>query len=154
MNTIDPNLFRKNIRTKLDNILENEKQSTNLEKAVFNYAIQEASFRKIVKKWENPWFVQLYTDRLYTIYSNLKNPTILNSIKTNEWSPQTFVFMTHQEMNPELWKELLEQKSKIDASKFNTCCLHFAIFSISDFLIEVPFFLIRLLTPCVVCRDD
>lgn len=120
MNTIDPNLFRKNIRTKLDNILENEKQSTNLEKAVFNYAIQEASFRRIVKKWENPWFVQLYTDRLYTIYSNLKNPNILNSIKTNEWSPQTFVFMTHQEMNPELWKELLEQKSKIDASKFNT----------------------------------
>ena len=32
-------------------------------------------------------------------------------------TPQQLAFMTHQEMYPELWKELIEQKMKRDESK-------------------------------------
>lgn len=113
--------FRDKIRKKLDIVLDsNGDFSTNLEKGIYNYAIAEANIRKIVKKWENPWFLQIYTDRLRSIYLNLKNPEILKMIKSKELLPQVFAFMTHQEMNPARWKELIEKKSKIDESKFNT----------------------------------
>ena len=111
---INPNTFRTNIRSKFADILDDSTKSTNLEKAIFNYALQEASMRKEVKKWENPRFVQLYNDRLWTVFVNLKNPRILESIKTEELLPQTFVFMTHQEMNPKKWKKLIEEKIKRD----------------------------------------
>ena len=112
--------FRKNIRSKLDPILGNDKLSQNLEIGIYNYAIKEANSRKIIKKWDNPHFVQLYLDRLRSIYVNLKNAELLQLIKSGEISPQTAAFMTHQELNPERWKALIDQKIKRDASKFNT----------------------------------
>ena len=112
--------FRKNIRAKLDPILENDKLSQNLEIGIYNYAIKEANSRKIIKKWDNPHFAQLYLDRLRSIYVNLKNTEILQQIKSGEIAPQSVAFMTHQELNPERWKPLIDQKIKRDASKFST----------------------------------
>ena len=91
----------------------------NLEKGIFNYSLQEAGFRKIVKKWENPQFVQLYTDRLRTIYLNLKNKNLIEQLKSNEITPQGLAFMTHQEMNHEKWQDLMEKTRILDANKFN-----------------------------------
>lgn len=115
-----PDQFRTNLHTKFTSILEDETLAINLEKAIFNYAIKEANFRKIVKKWENQAFVQLYMDRLRTIYMNLKNIDLLQQIKNREVTPQTVAFMTHQEFNPGHWKVLIEKKTKRDASKFTT----------------------------------
>jgi transcription elongation factor S-II len=133
MHIKNPEQFRVNIQEKffekiielLDehsiSVHENEKKiSVNIEKAVFNYAIKESTQRKIIKKWENPYFVQLYLDRLRTIFTNISNMEIIRQIHSGELSPQNFVFMTHQEMNPERWSELIQQKIKRDASKFNT----------------------------------
>jgi transcription elongation factor S-II len=92
----------------------------NLEKGIFNYAIKEASNRKIVKKWENRAFAQIYIDKLRTIYMNLKNPDLLQQIKNTEITSQSVAFMTHQELNPVRWKTLIDQKIKRDASKFTT----------------------------------
>jgi DNA-directed RNA polymerase subunit M/transcription elongation factor TFIIS len=114
----NPTQFRQNLRIKFASLIP-EKTATNLEKAIFNYAIQEATKKKIIKKWQNPFFSQLYTDRLRTIYRNLNKET-LAAIQSGELSPQQFAFMTHQEMNPEHWAELIQQKVKRDASKFNT----------------------------------
>lgn len=117
---LDPSLFRKNIVNKFQSFLEDDKKSQNLEKGIFNFAIKEATIKSEVKKWENPKFVQIYTDRLKTIYLNMKNKKILDSLISGEIKPQVFAFMTHQEMNPEHWKELIEKKSVIDANKYDT----------------------------------
>jgi DNA-directed RNA polymerase subunit M/transcription elongation factor TFIIS len=114
----NPTQFRQNLRTKFASLIP-EKTATNLEKAIFNYAIQEATKKKIIKKWENPFFAQIYTDRLRTIYRNLNSET-RTALQSAELTPQQFAFMTHQEMNPENWAELIQQKVKRDASKFNT----------------------------------
>lgn len=119
----NPEIFRKNVSGKIKEILEEEETesiSTNIEKGIYNFAIKEANSRKIIKKWENPFFVQLYMDRLRTIYMNLKNPDLLQQIKTHEITPQTLAFMTHQEMCPERWRDLIELKIKRDASKYTT----------------------------------
>jgi len=114
----NPEAFRENITKKLCILIGDEKTCSNLEKSVYNYAIKEANNRKIIKKWENPYFVQLYTDRLRSIYNNLKNTEFLIQIKSKEISPKSLETMTHQEMNPQHWHDMIDRKIKRDASKF------------------------------------
>jgi transcription elongation factor S-II len=121
MPTIEnPSVFRKNICDKLIPIIGDELLCINLEKGVFNYALKEGTSQRIIKKWDNPIFVQLYLDRLRSIYMNLKNEDLLLKLKNEEITPQTLAFMTHQEMNLERWKELIEHKIKRDATKYTT----------------------------------
>jgi len=109
--------FRSNIRAKINEKLNNEKHSSNLEKGIFNYALKEADQRKIVKKWDNKHFVQIYLDRLRSIYTNL-NDNIIEQINSETIKAHVIAFMTHQELNPEKWTTLIEAKSKRDANKF------------------------------------
>ena len=114
----DTETFRENIRQQFQQILDDESKSINLEKGIYNYAIKESNNNKIIKKWDNPYFVQLYLDRLKSIFVNLKNENLINKIKNDEITAQTVAFMTHQEMNEERWKVLLDKKIKRDANKY------------------------------------
>lgn len=114
----NPEKFRQNIRKRLRTIIDDEKTILNLEIGIYNYAIKEASIRKIVKKWENTHFAQLYVDHMRSIYLNLKDSELLQQLKNNEITAQTIAFMTHQELKPIQWKELIERKIKRDASKY------------------------------------
>ena len=116
----NPEKFRSNIRMKLNEILQNDKNCINLEKGIFNYALSEAKNRKVIKKWDNPYFVQLYMDRLRSIFNNLNNPLLLEQISSGTIKPHTIAFMTHQEMRPEKWDELITAKSKRDKNLFET----------------------------------
>ena len=114
----EPKQFRKNIATHFGNIFQDEKLGKNIEVGIYNYAIKESNNNKIIKKWDNPYFVQLYLDRLKSIFVNLKNEKLLDKIKTDEITAQKLAFMTHQEMNEDIWKELLDKKMKRDANKY------------------------------------
>ena len=116
----NPDTFRTNIRNKLNVILENEKNTNNLGKGIFNYSIKEANNRKIMKKWDNPYFVQIYTDRVRSIYLNLNNANLLQEIKNENIKPQNIAFMTHQELRPERWEGLIQAKIKRDKCKYET----------------------------------
>ena len=121
MRSIDnPEHFRNNVRNKLNILIssDDEKLSINLEIGIFNYVIKEATSRKILKKWDNPLFTQLYIDRLRTIYTNLKKEDLLIQLKNKEITPVALAFMTHQEMNPEMWRKYIEKKIMRDASKY------------------------------------
>ena len=121
MRKIDnPETFRKNIRGKLQELLESEKKAINLEKGIYNYALKEANNLKVVKKWDNPYYVQIYLDRMRTIYFNLAKPGLLNSVKNGTITVKTLAFMTHQEMQPEKWDALIQAKIKKDKSKYDT----------------------------------
>ena len=111
--------FRSNIRAKINEKLNNEKHSSNLEKGIFNYTLKEATQRKIIKKWDNKHFVQIYLDRLRSIYTNL-NDNIIEQINNETIKAHIVAFMTHQELNPEKWTKLIEIKAKRDANKFET----------------------------------
>lgn len=111
--------FRANIRKKIDEKLNNEKASLNLEKGIFNYALKEAENRKIVKKWDNKFFVQIYINHLKSILANL-NDKWIEEIKNGSIQSHKLAFMTHQELNHEKWEQLIEAKSKRDKNKFET----------------------------------
>ena len=108
----NPDTFRKNIRGKINNILTNPVKSSNLEIGVFNFAIKEANNRKVIKKWDNPHFVQLYKDRLRTIVVNLKDKEILKQLEDNTITPQSYAMMTHYEMCPKKWDTLIAKRLK------------------------------------------
>ena len=118
MEIADPVKFRENVCDRLNTVLEDKTIAINMEKGIYNYAIKEANTKKIIKKWDNPYFAILYIDRLRSIYFNIKNPELLQQIKNKDITPQTVAFMTHQELNPEHWKELIDKKIKRDANKF------------------------------------
>ena len=121
MRKIDnPDNFRANIRSKINDTLENETKSKNLERGVFNYALKEATSRRVVKKWDNPYFVQIYVDRLRSIYVNLENPLLLHQIQTGVIKSHNLAFMTHQEMKPEKWDIMIQEKIKRDKNKYET----------------------------------
>jgi DNA-directed RNA polymerase subunit M/transcription elongation factor TFIIS len=113
----NPDLFRANIRKKLDNILANENNALNLEKGIFNYSLKEADQRKVIKKWDNHLFVQIYISHVRSIMVNLR-ADILQKIEDGTLKPHEVAFMTHHELSPEKWAKMIETKSKRDKNKF------------------------------------
>ena len=113
----NPDNFRANIRKKIDKKLNNEKASLNLEKGIFNYTLKEADNRKIVKKWDNKFFVQIYLDHLRSILINL-NDKWIDAINSGEIQSHKLAFMNHQELDYDRWAEMIDIKSKRDKNKF------------------------------------
>lgn len=111
--------FRNNLCHELENIIPNKRFALNLEKAIFNYAISESSKRKVIRKWENPQFVLIYVDHFRTIYNNIKScDDIVLKINNETLTPHALSFMTHQEIKPERWQNLIIEKIKRDKSKY------------------------------------
>lgn len=92
--------------------------SINLERGIYNFIIQKATKEQIVKKWSNPYFVEIYTDHARSIYINLGMDAIRQAVLTRKIRAQDLPFMTHQEMMPEKWSALLEQKRIRDKNKY------------------------------------
>lgn len=122
----NPEIFQQKIINKIANKLEScgiksknyIKMATNLEKGIYNYAIKQSNDRLVVKKWENVYFVQLYMDRLRSIFANLNSHTLVETINDKKMKIHEIAFMTHQELQPEKWNLLLEEKKKRDENKF------------------------------------
>lgn len=114
----NPEQFRTSIRQKLGEFFEKNKDAINLEKGIHNWALKEASNKRVVKKWNNPFFVQIYLDHLRSIYINLKSDRLIKMVNAGEIKAQEIAFMTHQEICPEKWEELIKAKSIRDKNKF------------------------------------
>ena len=115
----NPDAFRSNIRKKLSSFLqENMTHAANLEKGIYNWALKEASTRKVVKKWDNQFFIQIYLDHLRSIFVNLRNDRLTQMVINGEIKAHELAFMSHHEMLPEKWDELIKAKSIRDKSKF------------------------------------
>ena len=60
-------------------------------------------------------FVQIYLDRLGTIYMNMKDAEFMEHLKTGEVGPKTLELMTH----PQRWSKLIEMKIKRNECRYN-----------------------------------
>tara|TARA_X000000950_G_C13665450_1_gene557703 strand:+ start:226 stop:747 length:522 start_codon:yes stop_codon:yes gene_type:complete len=123
MKTIEnPVQFRNNISKKFINSIINEKNAKNLEKGIYNYTLKECEKRNIAKNWSNVYFVQIYIDRIRSIYFNIKNmkkdSDLYNKIKDKNFHIHKLAFMTHQKLKPEKWNDLIEEKKIRDEHKY------------------------------------
>jgi transcription elongation factor S-II len=114
----NPEKFREHVSDKLFEIIKNRTIVTNLEKGVYNYSLDCATKKKIVKKWENQYFVQIYLDRVKSIFINLTNKSLLDKIIEKKIKAHELAFMSHQEMNEERWKALIELQQIKEENKY------------------------------------
>ena len=108
----NPDEFRSKLKVfneKLNSII----YSTNLEIGIFNYCLKEAAQKKIIRKWENTYFVELYIDRFRSIFMNLQKTDLLKDIQNKKIKPEDVAFMTHQEMNLKNGINLLKVKLNV-----------------------------------------
>lgn len=123
----NPTQFRVNLRDKIKGVLVcpdtcDDGTATmlacNLERGIYNFILQKSTRENIVKKWDNPYMVQVYLDHARSMFTNLQTPLILNAIRTKTVAAQDLPFMTHQEMCPKKWALLIESKRIRDKNKY------------------------------------
>lgn len=120
MRVTNPEKFRENIKNKLNGVVKNEKLSKNIERSIFNFAITEARQKKVIRKWENQNFCLIYNDRFKSLYFNIKsnsyveNKHFLKKLKIKKMNKDELTKLTHRDMNPKIWKKLINDKIKRD----------------------------------------
>lgn len=122
----DPVEFRNNITIRLADKLKTvgmesnnyEKMSKNLEKGIYNSCIADAGKKNIVKKWDNEYFIHIYIDKLRSVYTNLDSSYLIESINSKKIKIHEIAFMNHQEMRPDKWKRLIDDKKIRDENKY------------------------------------
>lgn len=128
----NPEEFRGKIRTELNKLVGDEKVTLNLEKGILNYCLEAAELRNVVKKWDNIYFTHIYIDRLRSIMMNLRrDKALLERVQSKKVKAHVVAFMTHQDMSPDKWQELIDEKKirdenryapKLDANTDNFTC--------------------------------
>ena len=119
MEISNPEQFRENMRQKLSIFFEKSSYRENLEKGIYNWTLKEAKNRKVLKQWNNIYFNVIYIDHFRSTYINLKkNPILIEMVNAKKIKPHELAFMSHQELNPERWDELIKLKSIRDKNKY------------------------------------
>mgnify|MGYP006092252553 CR=1 FL=1 len=122
------NNFDDKFRFSLVQFLNEELNEINLcrkiEKSVYNYCIHTSGDKCIPKSWNNPIFKNLYLCKIRSIYSNIKedsyiqNKTFKKKIISGKIDPNKIATLSSYDIFPEVWKELIDLKSKRDKLKY------------------------------------
>mgnify|MGYP001354587647 CR=1 FL=1 len=113
-------------RGKLNIIIENDTISKRLEKGIYNFTIDNAEKENIIKKWNNNVFKNMYLQKAFSVYANLKkdsyikNTRLLDRLKNKEFKPQELPYLKPTYTFPENWKDLIDEKYKRDKVLFET----------------------------------
>ena len=127
----NPDKFRAKVIETFSKVIEKGKTAANLEIALYNYSLEIAEKKQVIKKWDNPHFIEIYISRWRTIDHNIKNQEIQDKLINKIITPKEFVYMSHYDMNPTKWKPLIDlleihEKNKytpkIEASTDNFTC--------------------------------
>lgn len=115
----DSSLFRNKIIDFFDKKIQNKNISENLEKGIYNYTLTQCDNKNLIKKWSNNLFVLIYIQKIKSIIFNLNNENLFNNLINKEIKAHELVFMNHQEMRPDIWNILIEEKKIKDENKFS-----------------------------------
>jgi DNA-directed RNA polymerase subunit M/transcription elongation factor TFIIS len=109
------------------NYLYNIKENYPLliEKGVYNKSIQESRNKGIERNWDSKPFRNIYIKNSLKIIRNLINSKnsekLIQKIKFNVITPQELVNLSHEELYPEIWEDiLLKNKKKMDSLQNNS----------------------------------
>lgn len=97
----------------------------HIEKGIYDFVTAVAEERAMPCDW-SPLFIQMYCNKAVSIYSNLdpdnyvKNPRFRTRILNGEFEPDKVARLLPYDIYPEKWKELLDEKFKIDKNLYET----------------------------------
>ena len=102
------------------NIGITDSQFAKIEQSVLSYTIKTANSRKMAKKWENPAIRKIYVNKMRSLYSNIYgdgyigNKGLIEKIREGTLSLDNIANMSFQELFPEHWKQMMDEKYKRD----------------------------------------
>jgi transcription elongation factor S-II len=113
------------VRTHIQSILAQRlgshltaEQCSDLEKGLYNAAIQDADRKGVRKHWDNPEFAELYKVASRRVIVNLDptayigNNRLIQRLKENEFPAHRVPFMTAKELYPEHWQQMTDEQIK------------------------------------------
>ena len=109
---------------KINEYINNESISRNIEKGIYNYMISYSKENNIIRKWENPIFYNLYFSKIRSIClnvnknSSIKNEYLINKINKGEIKGEDVAKLSVYDINPDNWKKILDEKLKRDKIKY------------------------------------
>lgn len=107
----DPETLRQGLAVEYGKLLDNERLGPNAERSVYNWAIETAETRNIVRRWNNENFAMLYLGRARALHWNLAhNPWLRKEVSSKRVKARDLGSMSHPEMNPEKWQPVIEEK--------------------------------------------
>ena len=102
----------------LNKVVKNMNKTKIIEESIFRFACHKSDIRKVIKKWENPVFKKIYINKTRSLFMNLdktsciKNTSLIKKIFNSKFDLKNIAFITYQELFPEHWKQLLDEKYK------------------------------------------
>jgi len=117
----NPTEFRQKIGQEFINLSSHFSplMAENMERSIYNHSLKDAGERHIVRKWDNPFFVQLYLDRLRAVYINIKESAEFRArLLSKEIKSHAVGGLTHQDMAPAKWQKLIDEKKIRDENKY------------------------------------
>ena len=91
-----------------------------IEQSVLSYTIKTANSRKMAKRWDNPSIRKIYVNKMRSLYSNIYgdgyigNTGLIEKIRDGTLSLESIASMSFQELYPEHWKKMMDEKYKRD----------------------------------------
>ena len=86
-----------------------EKTAANIEKSVYNWAIQFATEVDTDANWENPIFCHAYTEKFIDIVFHLQNHDLKDKIVNKEILSKDIAFMDYKLFNIDRWKPVVHE---------------------------------------------
>lgn len=96
----------------------------DLERGIYNWCIDQCSEYKIPRNWRNKRFLHLYKDKARSVLSNLNsssyigNARLHNRLLEKEFAPHEIPYMKPENLYPEQWAKILDNKMKKDLHIF------------------------------------
>lgn len=110
----------------IDNINDIDKEYfKEVERHIFNYSIKKCIEINVVPTWDI-YHKKIYINKARSLYTNLvpnnyiNNKRLLLRVKNREFTPEKLVNMNSQELFPEHWKQLIDEKYKRDKVLYET----------------------------------
>ena len=100
----------------IDNI---DKIVEDLERGIYNWTIEFADEKRLVKNWKNSIFLKMYNEKARSVISNIdptsyiQNTTLITRLKENEFLPHEIPFMKPEHLYPDIWKDTVEDYLKM-----------------------------------------
>lgn len=111
--------FRQKVRDSFAEHIGQDK-ARKLERACYNWALEEAARRSISQYWENVEFRRVYQDKARSIRFNLKNPanpSFLKKVQDGEVNLKLMPWMKPWEIFPDLWVEAFEEVARLQLNR-------------------------------------
>lgn len=116
----DDNIDTRENTKKIFNTILNEIDTNSLEENIYLFCNELAIKRKIIPSFNNKNFKNMYINKARSIYSNIdkssyiKNLNLLKKINKNKIDIEKLPWMSNQEIFPEHWKKIMDEKYKRD----------------------------------------